>query len=46
MEHTPSKLAHETYNRVVSSWSLDHGSYLVEGTTWKLPHATYTMKIT
>ena len=43
MEHTPSKLAHETYNMVVSSWNLDHGNYLVEFTLWMLPHGTYTM---
>ena len=28
-----------------TSWSLHHGSYLVEHTPWNLPSGTYTMEV-
>ena len=46
MELTPWKLPSGTYTIEVTSWNLNHLSYLMERTSWKLPNGTYTMEVT
>ena len=46
MELTPWELPSGTYSMEVTSWNLNHESYLVDLGPWKLPHGTYTMEVT
>ena len=46
MELTPCKLPSLTDTIEVTSWTLYHGSYILERTLWKLPHGTYIIEVT